>query len=451
MAKSQSTNKISLWNQRIGYASGDFALNLFWQSTGFFLLFFYTNVMGLPNKTAGLIIMIGGIWDAFSDPLMGYLAERTRSRWGAYRPYLLLGAVPLSLSFIVLFWSPPSLEGGSLTAFVLITLLIFRSCYTLVSIPYSTLGARVTSDSRERTRLMGVRMMAGFLGGLVVTGLAAYFRGQHTDQTAFMLLALTSAAISIVALIYCFRATGSAQRRPPNAPRAKNAGQAVTTLLHNQAFILIFFAIAFVAVGNVFINSTVLYYFEDAIGNKQAGDFALMMMTATPLVTIPIWSAIALKLDKKNSWILGSLSIILGCIILYFDTSGSVPLAYGTFIILNFGLSSFAVLFWSMLPDTIEYGEWKTGIRNESTIIGVVSSGQKISLALSAFVLGHLLDFIGYQAGMPQGPETIEGLRTLIAGVSGGALTLSALLIAFYPINAASHQEILRELDKRHH
>jgi len=439
------------WNQRIGYASGDFALNLFWQGTSFFLLFYYTNIIGLPSKIAGLIIMIGGIWDAISDPLMGYLAERTQSRWGAYRPYLLLGAVPLALSFVLLFWVPNGLEGNALIAFVLVTLLFFRSCYTLVSIPYSTLGARVTDDSKERTKLMGARMMAGFLGGLVVTGLAAYFRGPTTDRTAFFLLGTACALISVGALLYCFKTTEKAHRRPPGAPRAKNARQAVTTLLHNRAFILIFLAIIFVSVGNVFINSTVLYYFEDALGDKSAADFALIMMTATPLVTIPIWSFIALKIDKKNSWILGSFAIILGSIILYFDTSGSIPFAYGTYVVLNFGLSSFAVLFWSMLPDTIEYGEWQTGVRNESTIIGVVSSGQKISLALSAFILGHLLDVIGYQAHAAQSPETIEGLRTLIAGVSGGALAVSAILIAFYPINAQRHGEILAELEKRHH
>jgi GPH family glycoside/pentoside/hexuronide:cation symporter len=438
------------WGRRIGYGSGDFALNLFWQGTAFFLMFFYTNVVGLPNKTAGLIIMIGGIWDAFSDPLMGYLAERTRSRWGAYRPYLLFGALPLALSFTLIFWVPSGLEGSTLTAFTLITLLVFKSCYTLVSIPYSTLGARVTSDSRERTKLMGVRMMAGFAGGMVVTGLAAYFRGNYNAETAFSMLGIACTLVSIGALYYCFKSTDTAARRPTGAPPAENIKEALQALMHNKAFMLILGAIILVAVANVFINSTVLYYFSDAIGSEEAGNRALVLMTATPLIAIPIWSMIALRFDKKNSWILGSAVVIAGCGLLYMDESNAIPSAYFTYVLLNFGLSSYAVLFWSMLPDTIEYGEYATGVRNESTIIGVVSSGQKISLALSAYVLGHLLDGVGYQPGAEQPETAIEGLKLMIAGVPALALAASALMIAFYPITAAKHQEILRKLDKLH-
>lgn len=438
------------WHERAGYASGDYALNLFWQGTSYFLLFYYTNIIGLPNTVAGTIIMIGGIWDAISDPAMGYVAERTRSRWGAYRPYLLLGAVPLALSFALLFWVPAGLEGDGLYAFVLITLLIFRSCYTIVSIPYSTLGARMTSDTHERTRLMGVRMMAGFLGGMTVTGLAALFRGPLGDEAAFRILGVSCAIISVFALYYCFKATESAARRPNNAPRASGILEVVTTLARNKAFLLILLAISCVAIGNVFINATVLYYFEDVIGDRDAGNLALFIMTGTPLITIPIWSFVALKLDKKPSWILGGVVIILGSAGLYFDRSGSLVSAFLIYIFLNFGLSAYAVLFWSMLPDTIEYGEHVTGVRNESTIIGVVSSGQKTSLAISFYVLTLLLDAIGYQPGGAQNAATLEGLRLVIAGVSGSALALSAILIAFYPINALRHREILAELDARH-
>lgn len=450
----QHSEKLS-WNSRIGYASGDYSLNLFWQGTSFFLMVFYMQVLGLPPSIAGFVVMVGNIWDAFTDPLMGFFAERTRSKWGAYRPYLVLGALPLALSFALLFWVPASLEGNWLYGFVLVTLLFFKTCYTVVSIPYSTLGARMSSDTHERTRLMGVRMMAGFLGGMTVTGLAWLFRSSMADKQAFFWLGITCAVISVAVLYFCFKQTAVAARRPNNAPRARNIFEALQTLLRNRAFVLILLSVACVAVANVFINATVLFYFQDALGDRAAGNTALFIMTSTPLIAIPFWSAVALKFDKKPSWVLGSGVIILGAALLYFDRSGSITRAYGTYITLSFGLSAYAVLFWSMLPDTIEYGEHATGIRNESTIIGVVSAGQKISLALSAMALGLMLEKIGYivdtsRSAIIQSPETIDGLRTMIASVSATALVVSALFILLYPINSARHREILAELDTRH-
>ena len=394
--------------------------------------------------------MAGGIWDAVTDPIMGYFAERTRSKWGAYRPYLLFGAIPLALSFVILFWIPPALEGGALYAFVLVALLFFKTCYTVVSIPYSTLGARMTSDTHERTRLMGVRMMAGFMGGVTITGLAALFRNTVADKDAFFLLGITCAFISVAVLYFCFKQTATAAPRPDNAPPARNIIAALSTLLRNRAFVLIFLAIACVAVANNFVNSTVLFYFDGALSDRTAGNTALFFMAATPLVTIPIWSMIALQFDKKASWILGSIVFVIGALMLYFDRSGSVTNAFITYITLNFGLSAYAVLFWSMLPDTIEYGEHVTGVRNESTIIGVVSSGQKISLAISAQILGLLLEKIGYTGEGVQSAVTVEGLRLIISGVSGTAIVVSAVLIAFYPINSSKHREILEALDLRH-
>lgn len=438
------------WSARLGYGVGDFALNMFWQGTGFYLLFFYTDVIGLPNTLAGIVFAIGGLWDAITDPAMGIIAERTNSRWGAYRPYLLLGSIPLAASFILIFIVPGGLEGIPLTVTVLTALIFFKTSYTIVSIPYSTLGARMTEDSDERTRIAGTRMYFGFLGGLFIIMLSSFFRDRFPDQQAFMLIAIICGAISIGIFTLCFFGTHSAARRPANAPIASSFAEIIKTLLQNRAFLLILGGIVLVTVATTVINSTVLYVFEYGFNDPDSGGLALMIMAGAPLITIPLWSFIALRLGKKTTWILGSTVALIGLIGLYFSASTVITAALAAYACISLGISSYAVLFWSMLPDTIEYGEHETMVRNESSIIGVVSSGQKVALALSAYGLGVSLDAIGYTAGAEQSNVTIDGLILMVTMVPAAAVCMSAFLIALYPISSALHRKYTDELHTRH-
>jgi GPH family glycoside/pentoside/hexuronide:cation symporter len=438
------------WSARLGYGVGDFGLNMFWQGTGFYLLFFYTDVIGLPNTVAGIVFAIGGLWDAFTDPAMGMIAERTRSRWGAYRPYLVLGSLPLAASFVLVFSVPDGLTGVPLVTWVLTALILFKTSYTIVSIPYSTLGARMTEDTDERIRIAGVRMYFGFLGGLSIIMLTNLFRSYFPDQQAFVLIAGICGLISMAIFTLCFFGTHSAARRPPNAPIAANFAEIIKTLLQNKAFLLLMGGIVLVTVATTVISSTILYVFEYGFNDAANGGTALIITAGAPLVTIPLWSAIALWLGKKNTWLMGSAIAIIGLFGLYFSASVSVWAALTAYAVISLGISSYAVLFWSMLPDTIEYGEHETRVRNESSIIGVISSGQKIALAITAYGLGASLDTIGYSAGQPQSDITIDGLILLVTMVPAGAVFLSAVFIAAYPISSALHRRFTDELHTRH-
>lgn len=438
------------WSARLGYGVGDFALNMFWQGTGFYLLFFYTDVIGLPNTLAGIIFSIGGLWDAFTDPAMGVIAERTRSRWGAYRPYLLLGSLPLAVSFMLVFIVPEGLTGIPLAATVLAALILFKTTYTIVSIPYSTLGVRMTEDSDERTRIAGVRMYFGFLGGLSIIMLTNVFRDHFPDTQAFAMTAIICGLASVGIFTLCFFGTSSAARRPPNAPIAANFAEIIKTLLQNSAFLLLLGGIVLVTVAMTVINLTILYVFEYGFDDAASGGVALMIMTGSPLITIPLWSAVALWCGKRTTWLLGSAFALIGLLGLYASTSMSAWAALIAYGFISLGTSSYAVLFWSMLPDTIEYGEHETRIRNESSIIGVISSGQKIALAITAYGLGASLDAIGYKAGMPQSDVTIEGLILMVTMVPAAAIFISAVFIAAYPISSALHRRVTDELHSRH-
>ncbi|WP_281302053.1 MULTISPECIES: MFS transporter [unclassified Iodidimonas] len=437
------------WRTRIGYGSGDYALNLFWQGTGYYLFFFYTDVIGLPVATAGVIFAIGGLWDAISDSLMGYWAERTKSRYGTYRPYLLYGCLPLALSFIAVFYPYP-IENELLLIIVLtLALLVFRSAYTLVSIPYAALSVRLSQDSDERTRLATVRIVFGFLGGITAIILAGGLQDQLSDRLAFPIFATLCACLSVPILLFCFRNCHETAASTPLAPAAYNLGQLIKAMRHNSAFLLLCGGIILVTLGGALIGKTVLYIFVYDLGDRAAGNLTILIMTIIPILTIPLWSLLALRSGKKIGWLAGSATAFIGMIFLYADRSGSVLMAMLGYGVISAGLSSFAVLFWSMLPDTIEFGDLRSGVRHESALVGLISSMQKASMAGSALLLGILLDLIGYQAEAMQSPQTLDGLRMIAGLIPAMAMVLSALAIAFYPISTASHQRTLRDLATR--
>src|SRR5258708_19475655 len=155
------------WARITAFGAGDFAFNLYWQSISLYLLFYYTDAVGVSAGTAGLIDMVASIWDGLIDPLVGAAADRTRTRWGGYRPYILFGAVPLALAFGLLYYRPP-FEGAALVGFVLVAHLLFRTLYATVNVPYAALTARMTRDARERATLSGARMLFSTVAAMVV-------------------------------------------------------------------------------------------------------------------------------------------------------------------------------------------------------------------------------------------------------------------------------------------
>jgi len=405
-------SRILSWKSKLGYGSGDYALNLFGQSVGFYLFFYYNEVVGLSANLVGIVFIIAGIWDAVSDPIAGYITERTNTRWGAYRPYILFGALPLAISFALLFYPVQFQNEYMLAIYVVIILLLFRTFYTFVSIAYSALSARLTSPGPERVKLISVRMYCGFLGGLSVTALAGYLQEQYSDGKAFPILGFVCASIAIVVLLACFKSTTEYTRSGSTDRPALSFEELRKTLLNNPAFTSIPLGIFAVTIANTFVGTGLLYYFEHIVGNRLAGNSAIFIMVGTPIVTIPIWSFIAIKYGFKKTWQVGCLVGAIGVATLFVDTQ-SIVLTVSKFGLIAIGLSAFSVLFWNMLPDAIEYGEKTTKVRNEAIIVGIASSFQKISGALSAFLFGFLIE--SYEIGSSSVGQSSQSLVLILA------------------------------------
>lgn len=445
---SPTTPRLS-WGQKIGYGSGDFAMNLYWQGVSLYLFYFYTDVLGMPNAMAGMIYAIGSLWDAVTDPAMGYVAERTHTRWGRYRPYLLFTPIPLGLSYLLIFWHPGDVSITTMAVLALTGQFIFRLLFTMASTPYSSLMARMTQNADDRAGLAGARMLFAYAGGFTVVILTgAILEAVDDDRMAFMMVALVSGVLATAVFWICFYVCREPEEGVDEvaAPSLKDT---FASMRANFPFLIVLASTLLMVCGTTIIGKTILYFFEYKMGDRNAGSQALMAFAAVGLIAIPFWTFITLKTSKRFVWLAGSAVTSVALLMLLANPATAVDMVIVNYMFISFGSGAFAVTFWGMLPDTVEYGEWRSGARVEATIFGLVTFAQKAAVALSAVLLGFLLDVIGYQAGELQSAETLSGLTLIIVFVPLTGIVASVAFMLFYPLSPQRHGEIVAALNDR--
>ena len=435
---------------RIGYGIGDIAICLYWSGVGLYLLYFYTDVVGISGSLAGLIYFIGMAWDAATDPFMGYMAERTRTKWGVYRPYLLFGNIPLALSFVLLFWVPP-LEGSSLFFFLLFANLLHRTCFTLVSVPFSSLTPRITSDSQERTNLTGFRMLGAQTGTNLMALLAfpiIFWGGGEDESMGFIVLASIAGITAILIHLITFITV----KEPDNDQGIERVGgslaDAARAIGKNKPFWLVFSATLIVGITTIFFGNNLIYYTKYALDLHEHQGTILFTSGIVAFLSIPIWWIISNRLGKKITWLISSTITLSSLILFYFYDIKTLNELLFLVAFIGFGSGAGGILFWSMLPDTIEYGEVHTGVRSESSLYGFMTFAQKGSIAIAVLILGWVLDAIGYQANQAMSLTTIDNMKIIMTLIPILGISCSLIIIYFYPIDSKMHKDLLRQLQK---
>ena len=433
---------------RLGYGIGDIAICLYWSGVGLYLLYFYTDVVGISPSLAGLIYGIGMLWDAVTDPFMGYVAERTRTKWGVYRPYLLFGNVPLALSFVLLFWVPP-FEGAMLFSFLLLTNLLHRTCFTIVSVPFSSLTPRITSDSQERTNLTGFRMLGAQTGTNLMALLAfpiIFWVGGDDESSGFLVLG----AIAGITALAIHAVTFMTVKEPENDLGIERVGgslaEAAQAVAKNGPFWLVFSATLIVGITTIFFGNNLIYYTKYALNLHEYQGTILFTSGIIAFLSIPIWWAISNRIGKKLTWLISSSITLIALVSFYLYPISQLDELLVLVGFIGFGSGAGGILFWSMLPDTIEYGEVHTGVRSESSLYGFMTFAQKGSIAFAIIILGLVLDAIGFQANEIQTESTIADMKAIMTLIPIVGIASSLVIIYFYPIDAKMHKELLRQL-----
>ena len=436
---------------RIGYGIGDISICLYWSGVGLYLLYFYTDVVGISPGLAGVIYGIGMMWDALTDPFMGYLAERTRTKWGVYRPYILFGNLPLALSFVLLFWVPP-FEGTSLFLILLLINLLHRTCFTIVSVPFSSLTPRITSDSEERTNLTGFRM----LGAQTGTNLMALFAfpiiftfGGSEEAKGFIYLSLIAGVTAMIIhaiTLYTVREPTTSQGIDRVSGSLVDTAKAIGK---NKPFWLVFAATLIVGVTTIFFGNNLVYYTKYALNLHEHQGIILFTNGIVAFASIPFWWRLSNQIGKRKTWLISSaLTLLFLCIFFLYPIKSLEELLI-IIALIGAGSGAFGILFWSMLPDTIEYGEVETGIRSESSLYGFMTFAQKGSIALAISRLGTTLNLIGFEPNEVQSKETIESMKSIMGIIPAFGVALSFVIIYFYPIDSKKHKELLKKLNNK--
>jgi len=444
-------NSETLTNRvRAGYGIGDYAICLYWSGIGLYLLYFYTDVVGISPILAGWIYALGIGWDAITDPFMGYLAERTKTKMGSYRPFIYYGSIPLALSFVLLFWMPP-FEGTTLFLFLILVNLIHRSCFTIVSVPYSSLTARITNDSNERTKLTTARMISASFGTLSMSALAfpliAYFGGAD-EAFGFLWLAIISGLIAIALLsvtVYSVREKVD-EIVTSNLPNFVSITKTVAT---NYPFWIVFGCILILGSTGVMFNKNLIYFVKYGLELHEYQGLILGVSSGASFLSLPFWAYLALKIGKRETWLISMTIAFIGLLLFFYYPIVSLNELLILLALIGVGNGAGGVLFWSMLPDTVEYGEWKSGIRTESSLYGFMTFAQKSSIAVAALILGFLLSGIGFEPNQIQSEETISGMKFMMSWIPICGIIISLVLMYFYPISTKFHGELLQRIKER--
>ena len=444
-------NSETLTNRvRAGYGIGDYAICLYWSGIGLYLLYFYTDVVGISPILAGWIYALGIGWDAITDPFMGYLAERTKTKMGSYRPFIYYGSIPLALSFVLLFWVPP-FEGTVLFLFLILVNLIHRSCFTIVSVPYSSLTARITNDSNERTKLTTARMISASFGTLSMSALAfpliTYFGGAD-EAFGFLWLAIISGLIAIALLsvtVYSVREKVD-EIVTSNLPNFVLITKTVAT---NYPFWIVFGCILILGSTGVMFNKNLIYFVKYGLELHEYQGLILGVSSGTSFLSLPFWAYLALKIGKRETWLISMTIAFIGLLLFFYYPIASLNELLILLALIGVGNGAGGVLFWSMLPDTVEYGEWKSGIRTESSLYGFMTFAQKSSIAVAALILGFLLSGIGFEPNQIQSEETISGMKFMMSWIPICGIIISLVLMYFYPISTKFHGELLQRIKER--
>ena len=434
-------------NRIISYGAGDFAFNLSFSFCSLFLLYFYTDVLGLSATTGGIIIMVALVWEGLTDPVIGMVVNRTRTRWGRYRPYLLFGAVPLGVSVVAMFL-PIGLSGPALVAYSFITHLVYRMIFAFVNIPYISLSAQMTRDSGTRGKLAGARMVFAIVCGLTMASLTLPLaRAFGGGRMGFFLVSVLYTVVATGILFVCFART----REISDADALEHTGfkAMLDTLRVNWPFLVLLLATVMGATGYTMSGKALVYYLKYWGGSEAMVTAGLVAVLGTAALAMVPWLWVSRYTSKRNVWLAGASINMIAYLCMFLLAPKSGALLWVLLAATGLGNAAFVLTFWSMLPDTVEFGEWKTGVRTEGAIFGLVSFAQKVAFGLGTGLIGVLLDQFGYVANQPQSGETLRGIITTY---SLGPLLLfaaSSVAIWWYPLDGRAHARLVSEIAGR--
>lgn len=454
-----STNSVTL-KEKIGYGFGDAASSMYWKIFTFFLPIFYTDVFKIPAVATGTMFLFTRIWDTANDPIMGVIGDRTNTKWGKFRPYLLWMALPFGIIGVLLFTTPNLNENGRLI-YAYITYTLMMMVYTSINVPYASLLGVMTSNSNHRTSFASFRMFFAFVGSLLVVAifqpLVDFF-----NQKAFITVSyqLTMVVISIIVIVF-FLLTFSwtKERITPPATQNNSLKDDLQNLLKNKPWFILLGASVSTLIFNSIRDGVALYYFKYYILDDAAiqiwrisftfSTLFIFLGQASSIVGVVLAKPISSIFGKKKTFVVAMIAASGLSVLFFFCTRDFMIPIYILQALISFFAGIIFPLVWSMYADTADYSEWKEGRRATGLVFSASSMSQKLGWTLGGALTLWLLAYCGFEANMEQSPETIKGIKYMMSFIPAIGALFSGLFLLFYKLDKKTMDKIEKELDIR--
>ena len=437
------------FKEKVGYGLGDTASNLYFQMFINFLLFFYTDVFGIPAAAAGTMLMVSRFWDAANDPIMGIIADRTNTKWGKFRPYLIWISAPIAIIGVLTFTTPGlSVTGKIVYAYITYTLMMMA--YTAINIPYSALMGVLSPDSSERTSVSTFRFVLAFGGAFLVQGLTlpmVKFFGGGNQTVGFPLTMAVYGVLAGVLFYMTFRTTQ--ERVHPPATQDTSLKNDLKDLLKNKPWMILLIMGIF-SLGYVVVRSgTIMYYFKYYVGNEDLASLFMVTGTVAVIAGVACTQFLAKKFGKTNVYIAVMAGSSLFTILFYFIPKEHIILIFAVNIITTLIMAPQAPLLWAMYADTADYSEWKNNRRATGLVFSAATFAQKFGIALGGGLAGWLLAMFGFVPNVAQSPDTLNGIRLMMSFIPAVGSVVATIAAFFYELDDKTMKEIEKDLQAR--
>lgn len=434
--------------QKLGFGIFDLGGNMIFTALGFWSLNYLTDTVGLAAGLAGIAVMAGKVWDAVTDPVMGYISDRTHSRWGRRRPYLLFGAIPIFLAMCFFFTKPDYLGEASpvtIAVWAAIALMLLNTANTVINIPYSSLTPELTDDYHERTRLNGYRFGCAVFGTIIGAAAVLPIAGAFSDRkTGFIAVGAVLGGVAALTTLLTFFGTKEKKRRKEDFPN-KGFFATYRQVLTNKPYLILLFTYALHLCALTFLQGILVYYTKYIYHNENLATPAMAILLLTAMVFIPLSVLLAKKTGKKLVYQI-SFAVLSSTCFLIFLFGHILGQNFFLMIMLyaGIGLGFSYVAPFAMVPDAVEYDAVKTGERKEGAYYGIWTFIAKAGQSLAVFLSGRILDSGGYIADAAQSETALFSIQTIIGPLPAIIFIAAIILVQFYPLDEKTYNKLRR-------
>jgi len=433
------------------YGAGDTGFSLTSTIIAAYFAIFLTDVVNISPGTAALAIFLGRSWDYLNDPIIGHLSDRTRSRWGRRRPFLLFGALPFGLAFLMLWWKPPFDSAVLFAVYYAAVYLLFDTAATFVYMPYFALTPELTTNYDERTALTTYRMFFSILGSLLAFTLPLLIIGgfQPENSGRVFIMGCVFAVVSLLPLLLVFfNVREKTEHIPEVQPTLKESLKAA---FKNRPFLFGAGIFLFTWVYMDILQATLLYYLKYIVNREADSDLIMASIFVTAMVALPAWERISRRLNKRLAYIIGTgFLAVVQLLLVTLNPSSPLVLILILCVLAGIGVSAAHVIPWSIMPDAIEWDELHTGKRHEGMFYSLITLMQKIASSLAIPLTLLVLEVTGYVANASQQPASaITGIRVISGPIPAALLIIGIGFAVAYPISREQHKQVVDELARR--